>query len=89
LEEWNNYVQNELNYLDIQNFPWLKDKNLVESMEAYVRFGAHSFKSAMGSSVKAQKFIKFGFVLLCKIRWQLKFFAFPFDFKLAKKYVTK
>lgn len=89
LEEWNSYVQNELNYLDIQNFPWLKDKNLVESMEAYVRFGAHSFKSAMGSSVKAQKFIKFGFVLLCKIRWQLKFFAFPFDFKLAKKYVTK
>lgn len=89
LEEWSNYVQNELSYLNIKDFPWVKDKDYVESMEAYVRFGAHSFKSAMGSSVKSQKMIKFLFVLICKLRWKLKFFFFPIEFKLAKKYVTK
>lgn len=89
LEEWSHLVQNELNYLAVKNFPWVADKDFVESMEAYVRFGAHSIKNAMGSSVKAQKFLKFGFVLLCQLRWKLKFFAWPIEFKLAKKFVTR
>ena len=80
-------VENELNYLTVQNFPWVKHKDFVESLEAYVRFGAHSIESAMGSSVKANKILKLGFVLLCKLRWKLKFFAFPIEFKLAKKFV--
>lgn len=89
LEEWSNLITNELNYLTVQNFPWVRDKDFVESMEAYVRFGAHSLKSAMGSSVRAQKLIKLAFVLLCKLRWKLKFFAWPIEFKLAKRFVTK
>lgn len=89
LEEWAHLVRNELSYLTVQNFPWVKHKDYVESMEAYVRFGAHSMKSAMGSSIKAQKMIKLPFVLLCKLRWKLKFFYFPIEFKLAKKFVTK
>ena len=89
LEEWAHLAENELSYLTVQNFPWIKNKDFVESMEAYVRFGSHSIKSAMGSTVKAQKFIKLGFVLLCKLRWKLKFFAFPIEFKLAKKFITK
>lgn len=89
LNEWAKLVENELNYLSIQNYPWVKHKDFVESMEAYVRFGAHSIKSAMGSSVKAQKLLKLGFVLLCKLRWKLKFFAWPIEFKLAKKFVIK
>ncbi len=88
LEEWSHLIKNELNYLTVKNFPWVKDKDFVESMEAYVRFGAHSIKSAMGSSVKAQKIIKLGFILLCKLRWKLKFFNWPIEFKLAKKFVT-
>jgi len=89
LDEWSLLVKDELNYLNIKNFPWVKDKYFVESMEAYVRFGAHSIKSAMGSTVKAQKLLKLGFVLLCKLRWKLKFFFWPIEFKLAKKFVTK
>ncbi|MDD5032879.1 MAG: radical SAM protein [Candidatus Pacebacteria bacterium] len=89
LEEWGNLAKDELNYLSVKNFPWVKDKDFVESMEAYVRFGAHSFKSAIGSSVKAPFFIKLGFVLLCKFRWKLKFFFFPFEFKIAKMFLTK
>ena len=89
LDEWTHLVENELNYLNVQNYPWVKHKNFVESMEAYVRFGAHSFKSAMSSSVKAQKWLKLGFVLLCQLRWKLKFFLWPIEFKLAKKFVTK
>jgi len=43
----------------------------------------------MGSSIKANKFLKLGFILLCKLRWKLKFFAFPIEFKLAKRFVIK
>ncbi len=89
LEEWADLARNELSYLAIKNFPWVRHKDFVESMEAYVRFGAHSFKSAMGSSVKAKRFLKMLFVIICKIRWKLKFFAFPIEFKMAKKFVTK
>jgi len=89
IKEWATVASHELSYLAIKNFPWVKDKDFVESMEAYVRFGAHSIKSAMGSTIKAQKFLKLGFVLLCKLRWKLKFFKWPIEFKLAKKFVTK
>jgi len=89
LEEWVHLVENQLSYLTVQNFPWVKHKDFVESMEAYVRFGAHGIKSAMGSTISANQFLKLGFVLLCQLRWKLKFFAFPFDFKLAKKFVTR
>ena len=89
LEEWNHLIANELSYLTVQNFPWVRDKDFVESMEAYVRFGAHSIKSAMGSSIKARRLVKLAFVLLCKLRWKLKFFAWPVEFKLAKRFVAK
>jgi len=89
LKEWSHLIENELSYLTVQNFPWVRDKDFVESMEAYVRFGAHSIKSAMGSSVAANKILKLGFILLCQLRWKLKFFAFPLEFKLAKKSVVK
>ena len=88
LEAWAQAVGNELNYLAVKNFPWVADKDFVESMEAYVRFGAHSVKSAMGSSVKARRALKLGFVLLCQLRWKLKFFAWPMEYKLAKKFVA-
>ena len=88
IEEWVKVSEHQLSFMDIQSFPWLEDKNFVESMEAYVRFGAMPIKSAMGSSISANKILKLGFVLLCKLRWKLKFFAFPFEFKLAKKFVT-
>ena len=91
LEAWADLSANELNYLSVKNFPWVKkeDQDFVESMEAYVRFGAHSVKSAMGSSVKAQKWLKLGFVLICQLRWKLKFFAWPIEYKLAKRFVVK
>jgi len=91
LKEWADLSENELSYLSIENFPWIKksDRDFVESMEAYVRFGAHSLKSAMGSSVKAQRLLKLGFVLICQLRWKLKFFAWPIEYKLAKKFVSQ
>jgi len=73
IEEWASVASHELSYLAIKNFPWVEDKDFVESMEAYVRFGAHSIKSAMGSTIKSAKIFKLGFVLLCKLRWKLKF----------------
>ena len=89
LEDWEKTIKNELNYLDVQDFPWLDNPTFIESLEAYVRFGAHSIKSALGSTVRASKLLKLPFILLCKLRWKLKFFDFPWDYKLAKRFVTK
>jgi len=89
IDEWAHLAENQLSYLAVKNFPWVKDKDFVESMEAYVRFGAHSIESALGSSIKANRMLKLGFVLICKLRWKLKFFTWPVEFKLAKKFVTK
>ncbi|MBU2472664.1 B12-binding domain-containing radical SAM protein [Patescibacteria group bacterium] len=89
LDQWGETIKDELNYLDISKFPWLDNPGFIESLEAYVRFGAHSIKSAMGSTIKVAKFLKLFFILLCKLRWKLKCFWLPWDYKLAKKFVTK
>lgn len=89
LDDWAKVVENELNYLSPRNFPWVKNIDLVESLEAYVRFGAHTIKSALGSTVKANKIVKLFFILLCQLRWKLKFFKWPIEFKIARRAVTK
>lgn len=89
LDEWAHLAENQLSYLAVKNFPWVKNKDFVESMEAYVRFGSHSIKSALDSSVSANKILKLAFILICKLRWKLKFFWWPVEFKLAKKFVAK
>ncbi len=89
LDDWARVVKDELNYLSPQKFPWLTDPNLIESLEAYVRFGAHPVKNALGSTVKASKYLKLGFILMCKLRWKLKFFKWPFEYRLAKKFIIK
>ena len=89
LDGWAKVVANELNYLSPRNFQWVKNIDLVESLEAYVRFGAHTIKSALGSTVKANKILKLLFILLCQLRWKLKFFKWPIEFKIARRAVTK
>jgi len=89
LDDWKRVSENELSYMSVENFPWVRDKDFVESMEAYVRFGAHSIRSAMNSTITSNKLLKLCFILLCKLRWKLKFFYWPIEFKLAKKFVTK
>jgi radical SAM superfamily enzyme YgiQ (UPF0313 family) len=89
LDDWAKVAENELNYLSPRKFPWVDDVDLVESLEAYVRFGAHSIKSALGSTVKANKIFKLLFILLCRIRWKLKFFQWPIEFKIARKVIAK
>ncbi len=82
-------VRNELNYLSPRNFPWIENVDLVESLEAYVRFGAHTIESALGSTVKSNKLLKLIFVLICKLRWELKFFKWPLEFQMAKRMIVK
>lgn len=91
LVEWAKLSENELNYLSVENFPWVKksDRDFVESMEAYVRFGAHSVASALGSSVSANKILKLGFILICQLRWRWKWFAWPIEYKIAKKFISQ
>lgn len=89
LDAWAEIVKDELNFLSPKNFPWLQNPDLIESLEAYVRFGAHPIKNALSSTVKASKFLKLPFILLCKLRWKLKFFSLPFEYKLAKKFISR
>lgn len=89
ITDWARIVKDELNYLNPKNFPWLSDPEYIESLEAYVRFGAHPIKSALGSTVKSSKLLKLGFILACKLRWKLKFFKWPFEYRLAKNFILK
>ena len=89
LSQWAHLVENELSYMSVKDFPWVRNKDFVESIEAYTRFGAMSIRSAMGSTIKASRVLKLPFILLCKLRWKLKFFLFPFEYKLARKFVAK
>lgn len=89
LDDWAKVVEDELNYLSPRQFPWVRNIDLVESLEAYVRFGAHTIESALGSTVQANKILKLLFILLCQIRWKLKFFKWPLEFQIARRVVTK
>ncbi len=75
--------------MSVKNFPWVRNKDFVESIEAYTRFGAMSIRSALGSTIEANRLIKLIFILICKLRWKLKFFFFPIEYKLARKFVAK
>ncbi|MDD5589872.1 MAG: radical SAM protein [Candidatus Portnoybacteria bacterium] len=88
LKEWARAVENELNYLTPFNFPWVKDPGLVDSLEAYARFGAVGFKNALGSTVTSSKLLKAAFIAVCKLRWKTRFFKWPIEYKLAKKYIA-
>ncbi len=88
LKEWAQAVQNELNYLTPYQFPWVSDPDLVDSLEAYTRFGAQTLASAVGSTVKSNKLLKIIFSLICKLRWKLRFFKWPIEYKLAKRYIA-
>jgi len=88
LGEWSLAILNEMSYLTPYQFPWVEDPALTDSLEAYARFGAHGFKSALGSTATSNKFLKFVFILACKLRWKLRFFKWPLEYKLAKKYIV-
>lgn len=88
LKEWSMAIIDELSYLTPYQFPWVEDPALVDSLEAYARFGAQSFKSATGSTVTKNKFLKIPFIAICKLRWKLRFFKWPLEYKLAKKYIS-
>ncbi len=88
LEDWSSAILDEMSYLTPYQFPWVEDPDLADSLEAYARFGAQSFKSALGSTITSSKILKIPFILICKLRWKLRFFKWPIEYKLAKKIVA-
>jgi len=88
LDDWSLAILNEMSYLTPYQFPWVKNPDLVDSLEAYARFGAHAFQSALGSTATSNKFLKLIFILVCKLRWKFRFFKWPIEYKLAKKYIS-
>lgn len=88
LRDWAEAVENELNYLTPYQFPWVKDPDLVDSLEAYARFGSQNIDSGLGSSVRSNHLLKLIFILVCKLRWRLRFFKWPIEYRLAKRYIA-
>ncbi|MBU4511797.1 B12-binding domain-containing radical SAM protein [Patescibacteria group bacterium] len=88
LNEWKKVINEELNYLNMKNYPWVKNPAVIEAIDAYARFGSNSFRQAMALGVSAPRIFKFLFAVICKIRWKLRFFRFPYEYLLAKKLVT-
>ncbi|MBI3039340.1 cobalamin B12-binding domain-containing protein [bacterium] len=89
LKDWESLARNQLSYLSVQQFPWVNEKDFVEAMEVFVRFGAHPIKEALKSTTKASFLLKLGLALVCKLRWKFRFFEFPIEFLLAKKFVSR
>jgi anaerobic magnesium-protoporphyrin IX monomethyl ester cyclase len=89
LEEWAKAMSGELNYMDSHKLPWLKKPDVIESLDVVVRLGANPIKYALGLEVKANKILKFLFIILCRVRWKLKFFGWPIEYKLAKRFISK
>ncbi len=88
LKEWSRAITDEISFLTPYQFPWVDDPDLAASLEAYARFGAQNWRSALGSTVKANKFLKVPFIFVCKLRWKLRFFKWPIEYKLAKRFVA-
>jgi radical SAM superfamily enzyme YgiQ (UPF0313 family) len=89
LEDWSQAISDEMSYLTPYHFSWVENPDLVSSLEAYARFGAQSWKSAFGSTVNANKFLKTVFIFVCKIRWKTRFFKWPIEYKMAKNFISK
>lgn len=89
LESWSRAIVDETSFLTPYQFPWVGDPDLAASLEAYVRFGAHRVKNAMSSTIRASRSIKLAFILICRLRWKLKFFRWPIEYKIAKQYVAR
>lgn len=89
LDEWAEVMKHEIRYMSVKNLPWMKDKDIIEALESYVRFGAHTIESGLNSSVRINKAAKLLYILLEKARWKTKFFDFPIEFKLAKYLIDK
>lgn len=87
LEEWAEIMDENWNYLPAKSFPWIKDPDFVESLEVYVSFGARSVKNSLKTSVKVNKVLLIMFIIASKIRWKLKFFNFPIEYKLAQRVI--
>ena len=57
-------------------------------LEPLVRFGTQSLKSDLKATVNVNKVLKLAFSIISKIRWKLKIFKFPIEYRLAMKFLT-
>lgn len=88
LKEWSRSMSGELNYLEPKQFPWLKHPLVIEALDVYVRLGANPLRHAWQLEVGANKILKFAFLAVCRLRWKLKFFWWPIEYLLAKKFLA-
>ncbi len=73
-------------YLKVGGFPWVdnKDYSIVENLGKYSTLATSSWKRIISYS----PLLVFP-ALLCRLRWKLKFFRFPYDYKLYKWITNK
>lgn len=90
LEEWAVENTKDWSFISPEKYPWIdkKDIELLQMLEPLVRFGTQSLKSDLKATVNVNKVLKLAFSIISKIRWKLKIFKFPIEYRLAMKFLT-
>ncbi len=88
LREWAEVSENERSYLSPRNFPWVSDPDYIEALGPYLSYALKDTKMVLSGGLHINKFFKLLFILAAKLRWKLKYFRHPIEYKIAK-YVIK
>lgn len=85
LEEWAKWNDKDWNFIPATEYPWIDKKrvHILEMLEPVIRFANQPIERTVRSSIYAPKVLKFMYAIVAKIRWKLKFFGLPIEYKLA------
>jgi radical SAM superfamily enzyme YgiQ (UPF0313 family) len=89
LQEWAELMEHEWNFLPLSAFPWVENPDYVEALWPYLNYALTPKEKLLGSGVKVNKIFKILFIAASKMRWKLKFFDFPIEYKVAKRFMTR
>ena len=84
LREWAEVTENERSYLSPKNLPWVSDPEYIEALSPYVSYALKDTRMLLSSGLHVNKFFKLLFILAAKLRWKLKYFKHPIEYRIAK-----
>lgn len=88
LEEWDSHIRGLKNHVSVRKYPWVEDPDFVDSTWPFVYYGANDLgRFLFMNTIDVNSLLKLGFALLAKLRWKLKYFKHPIEYRIAKKYL--
>lgn len=88
LKEWAEVTENERSYLSPRNFPWVSEPDYIEAIGPYLSYALKDTKILLSTGLHINKFFKLLFIIAAKLRWKLKYFRHPIEYRIAK-YIIK